>query len=76
MSFLIARYLGMKAYSTIYGFCVLAMSLATAAGGVFFGFSHDLTGRYDLALGAAAACFVIAAILYPTLGRYPRLPAD
>lgn len=74
MSFLIARYLGMKAYSTIYGFCVLAMSLSTAAGGVFFGYSYDATGSYDLALLVSAGCFLAASLLYPTLGRYPEAP--
>jgi hypothetical protein len=54
MSYLIARYLGMRAFSTVYGFCVMAMSIATAAGGLFFGFTYDATDNYDLALTAAA----------------------
>lgn len=76
MAYLIGRYLGIGSFSTLYGVCVLAMSLATAAGGLFFAFSYDASGSYDLALIAALACFALAAALYLCLGPYPEKATD
>lgn len=78
MAYLIARYLGMDAYSTVYGVCIMAANIATAAGTVLFGLTFDAAGDYRPALIFAAACFVIAAILYSRLGRSgaPKAPAS
>lgn len=72
--FIIARYFGMQAFAAIYGLTVLAIGTCAAFGAILVGLVHDWYGSYDIALLAAGICFLIAALTYPLLGRYPDKP--
>jgi len=71
VAFMVARYFGVANFSGVFGVTVLAVSGMSAFGYSAIGFSHDLTGNYDLALYCAAACLVLSGLLYLTLGPYP-----
>lgn len=73
VAFMVARYFGVANFSGIYGITIFAISSMAALGYAAIGFSHDLTGGYDLALYGAAASLVLAGLLYLALGRYPDL---
>ncbi|MEA1652874.1 MFS transporter [Nitrospirillum sp. BR 11164] len=72
IGYMIARYFGMQAFSAIYGLTVLATGVCSAAGAMLIGQLYDRLGGYNPALGAAAACFLVASFTYLLLGRYPR----
>ena len=71
VAFIIARWFGLRSYSTIYGFTALtiAMFIAVAAGSI--GMVYDHFGSYDPAIVICAASFVAAALLYLAMGRPP-----
>lgn len=72
--FIIARYFGMRAFAAIYGLTVLAIGSCAAVGAILVGLVHDWFGSYDIALLSAGGCFLVAALAYPFLGRYPDRP--
>lgn len=74
VAFMVARYFGVANFSGIFGVTVLAVSGMAAIGYSAIGFSHDLTGNYDLALYCAAASLFLSGLLYLTLGAYPSDP--
>lgn len=71
VAYMIARYFGLKAYASIYGLSVLVISLMVAIGGTLIGLSFDRFGHYNVALAVASGCFVISALSYLGMGRYP-----
>ena len=76
VAFMIARYFGLRNYSAIYGLTIIPMGIFVAAIGSILGWSFDRYGNYDLGLFVAAAAFVIAALAYLAMGRYPDRPVD
>jgi len=72
VAFTVARYFGVANFSGVYGITIFAISSMSALGHTAIGFSHDLTGNYDLALYGSAVSLVMAGVLYLMLGRYPR----
>lgn len=72
--FMIARYFGMRAFAAIYGLTVLAIGVSASLGAILIGQVYDRFHSYDMALLAGGACFLIAALTYPLLGRYPAHP--
>lgn len=74
VAFMVARYFGLRSYSTIYGLTVLFISAGIALGASQIGRLYDLTKSYDLALYASATSFAVAACCYLAMGRYPADP--
>ncbi len=72
--FLIARYFGMRAFAAIYGLTVLSIGVCASLGAILIGQIYDRFHSYDLALAVGGVGFLIAALTYPLLGRYPAHP--
>jgi predicted MFS family arabinose efflux permease len=72
VAFMIARYFGLRSYSTIYSMSVLGIALGVAFGASLIGRAYDRFGNYDVALMVCAASFALAAIAYLGMGRYPE----
>lgn len=72
LAYLVSRAFGMRHYAKIYGFGLSAFSAGAGIGPIFAGWTHDLTGSYQLALYAFAAIMIIAAGLIGMLGRLGR----
>lgn len=74
--YLLTRYFGLRAFSTLYGFTWTAYAVAGAAGPVVMGRVFDLTGSYGSLLTVLAVQVLVAAVLSLLLPRYPQsLPA-
>lgn len=74
-AYLASRYFGMKSFSEIFGWIFSALALGLAAGTAAARFLVGRTGSYEVWLQVAAACCIVAAVLYATLGRYRSSPA-
>lgn len=74
IGFLIARYFGMRAFSSIYGNLNVVFGFSIAAGAVLFGHLYDLYGNYDAVLQIAGGSLLASAMTFPLLGRYPDWP--
>jgi predicted MFS family arabinose efflux permease len=70
MAFLVARYFGMKSYSSIYGALYGFFALGAGIGPVVFGNAFDATGSYATPLLQSAVLLVVGAALLLTLGKY------
>ena len=71
VAYMVARYFGVRSFSTLYGLAVFFIALAAALGASMLGIAFDAHGNYDAALFVIAACFVAAGCCYLLLGRYP-----
>ncbi|MFV0643536.1 MAG: MFS transporter [Sphingomonadaceae bacterium] len=71
-SFVIARYCGMTNYSSVYGICIVAITTASAIGSASMGYMFDAMGSYTLPLFLCSGSFAVAALIYLSLGRYPK----
>lgn len=61
------RMFGLADYSRVVSFMAFVISAGMAAGGVLFARVYDATGSYDAALGAAIACYLLAAGIFLTI---------
>ena len=73
VAFIIARWFGLRSYSTIYGFTALTIAMFIAVGAGSIGMVYDHFGSYDHALAICTASFIMAAVLYLAMGRAPAL---
>lgn len=73
-AYFIARFFGVKHFSSLYGVIAMAGALSTAAALVLFGEMHDATGSYDVALVIGAGLFVLGAVAFGAMGRVSRPP--
>ncbi len=69
--YLLARYFGLKEFSTLYGFSWTAYAVAGGAGPVIMGRVFDLTGSYDALLWTLSALTLAAGLLALALPVYP-----
>ena len=69
MSFFCARYFGMRAFSTVYGALSVFFYIGIAAGSLGYGFAHDHTGAYTVALAISAGLLATSAALLRLLPR-------
>jgi predicted MFS family arabinose efflux permease len=76
MSFLAARYFGLKHYASIYGVLYAALALASGLSPALFAGIYDVTGSYAAGFAAGAGCFCLSALLILALGRYPSFDAN
>lgn len=70
--YLLTRYFGLRAFSTLYGFTWTAYAVAGAIGPVWMGKTFDATGSYESLLTLLSATTLGAAGLLLWLPRYPR----
>lgn len=71
VAFMIARYFGLRSYATIYSLSTLGIALGVALGASMIGAAYDHFGNYDVALMTASGSFLLAALFYLAMGRYP-----
>jgi MFS family permease len=64
------RFFGMKAYGTIAGINMAALSLVMGFSAIIVGIIYERKGSYDLALLGMIAGYVLAALLFLAVGRY------
>jgi hypothetical protein len=77
LSYLIARYFGIRSYGAVYGTIFGLFALGAGAGPSLIGYAFDRLGNYTQILTVCAVLLVLAAGLLLMLGRYPtaRYPA-
>jgi predicted MFS family arabinose efflux permease len=71
MSFLVARYFGMKAFSIVYGALYSFFSVGAGIGPAVYGAFYDKSHSYAAPLTFSAVAMVIGALLLLGLGKYP-----
>ena len=69
IAYFVSRRFGVAHYSTIYGRVATFGAVGTAVGLLLFGYVHDLTASYDVALVLGAAAFAAGAVAFAGLGR-------
>ena len=69
--YLLTRYFGLRAFSTLYGLTWTFYAAAGAIGPVILGKTFDVTGSYASLLGVLAAMLAVAAAMNLLLPRYP-----
>jgi MFS family permease len=72
LSYLIARYLGLRRYGLLYGAMYGGYVVSASFAPSIFARAFDRTGSYAQALHVGAILLVLAALTLLTLGRYPR----
>ena len=70
--YLLTRYFGLRAFSTLYGLTWTFYAAAGAIGPVLLGKAFDVTGSYAYLLGILAAALAVAAAMNLFLPRYPE----
>jgi MFS family permease len=70
IAFMISRYLGLRAFGTLYGLFFMMFGLGGAVGRFLCGYLFDLAGSYNPALIGAAGSLIIAVVLVNRLGAY------
>ena len=70
--YLLTRYFGLRAFSTLYGLTWTFYAAAGAIGPVILGKTFDVTGSYASLLGILAVALAIAAAMNISLPRYPE----
>ena len=71
MSFLVARYFGLKHYGRIYSVAYATLAVCSGTAPMLFAQVYDRTQSYDSAYLIAAVLFLASAVLILALGRYP-----
>jgi len=72
MAFLISRYFGLKHYGQLYGGLFIFFAIGSGTAPALFGLWHDLTGSYQTILYGTAILFVLGAVMFLAMGRYPN----
>lgn len=70
IAFMLSRYLGLRAFGTLYGLFFMMFGLGGALGRFFAGYLFEVAGSYNPALIGAAGALVLAALLVNRLGPY------
>jgi MFS family permease len=71
--YLLTRYFGLRAFSTLYGFTWTAYAVAGAIGPVWMGRAFDATGSYTALLTLLSGGTLVSAALLLLLPRYPAV---
>ncbi len=74
MSFLAAKYFGLKHYAKIYAVMYAGLASASGSAPMLFARIFDETNSYDIGFVIGSVFFAIGALLLLTLGRYPEEP--
>jgi MFS family permease len=70
VAYLVARYFGLRKYSSIYGSIYVFYALGGALAASVFGWAYDQTHSYASVLTVSAAILVAGGATFLTLGRY------
>lgn len=73
ISYLTARYFGLRAFGEIYGYLFGVFCLGTAIGPLVMGIGQAMLGSYDPILLGFFVCLLVACGLILCIGRYPNL---
>jgi predicted MFS family arabinose efflux permease len=73
IAYLVARYFGMRAYTTIYSILYMCFGVGAGFAPAIFGWSFDRAHSYTPILETAAVLLLISVLSLLTLGRY-RVP--
>ncbi len=76
LAYLIARYFGMKSYSTVYGFLYGAYALGAGLGPTVFGKIFDQTQSYSTILIVSMVVLLIGALMLLAMGRYRYISSE
>lgn len=71
LSYLTARYLGVRSYGAVYGTLFGLFAIGAGAGPSLLGFAYDRAGSYSQIMLVCALLLLFAACLLIGLGRYP-----
>jgi len=71
MSYLVSRYIGLRAFTSVCGLVYSAFTFGASIGPVVMGYSANISGNYDLALRILIASTTVAILPFLFLGRYP-----
>ncbi len=72
LSFFCARLFGLRHYGAVYGALAAFFYTGIAAGGIVYGAIHDRTGTYAMAAAMSVVLFIVAGVLFLTLGPAMR----
>jgi MFS family permease len=75
LAYLVARYIGMRRYGSIYGFLFAAFGVVGGTAPSAYGAIFDHAGSYGPGLLAGSAGLTIGAVALLCLGRYPDFSA-
>lgn len=73
MSFLAARYFGLRHYAKIYSILYASLAVCSGTAPMLFAQVYDVTQSYDFGFYVAAILFAAGAVIVLTLGRYPQV---
>lgn len=76
MGFFVARYFGLKHYSSLFGAMMTALVIANASGNVFFGRAFDTAGTYTEIIAISIGGYVISAAIMLGIGWIKPRPLD
>jgi predicted MFS family arabinose efflux permease len=72
IAFMISRYFGMKSYAKLYSVQFIGFGLASGLAAPLFGRVFDRFKTYDPILYVAAGLFILGALMFLALGKYPK----
>jgi len=72
LAYLIARYMGMRSYGTLYSIAFGLFAIGAGAGPSVLGHAFDASATYAQGLLVCGALLIFSALVLLTLGRYPR----
>lgn len=72
MSFLAARYFGLRHYAKIYSVLYATLAVCSGTAPWLFARVYDVTASYDVGYYTASVLFALAAVMVLLLGRYPK----
>jgi MFS family permease len=70
IAYLVARYFGMRSYTTIYGILYMCFGCGAGFAPFIFGWGFDRAHSYNPVLAAAAGLLLVSVLALLTLGRY------
>ncbi|WP_317928520.1 MFS transporter [Halioxenophilus sp. WMMB6] len=76
LAYLVARYFGMKSYSTIYGFLYGSFALGAGSAPTVFGKIYDQTQSYTSILVVSMVILLIGAVMLLAMGRYRFIESE
>ncbi len=71
LAYMIGRYVGLRAYTGIYGLTLAGFTGGVAVGQAVMGYSVSVSGSYDVGLKVLIAVTVLSTLPMLFLGRYP-----
>ena len=74
MSFLAARYFGLRHYAKIYAVLYSTLAVCSGTAPMMFARVYDVTASYDVSFAISGVLFGLGGVLVLAMGRYPTQP--